>query len=114
MAFNFAECKAMARRVVQDTLGVAATYQDDSLIVPVPIRARFRNKMKRQGELNDDGYAEVIEGIEQIILIPGDFPELTFKRGGTVTIPEYRLELILDTREPVTGPLTEIWHVARA
>lgn len=113
MSFNFAQCKAMARRVVQDTLGVPATYQDDSLIVPVPIRARFRNRMKRQGELNDEGYAEVIEGIEQIILIPEDFPDVVFKRGGVVRIPDLRLELVLDTREPVTGPLTEIWHVAR-
>ena len=113
MPFNFAECKANARRVVQDTLGVAASYQDDSLIVPVPIRARFRNRIKLQGELNDEGYAEVMEGIEQIVLIPSDYPTLTFKRGGRVSIPEYRLDLILDSREPVTGPLTEIWHVVR-
>jgi hypothetical protein len=114
MPFNFADCKVLVRRVVQDTLGVQAFYQDDSLITPVPVRARFRNKMKRMGELNDDGYSEVIEGIEQIILIPSDYPDVKFKQGGQLTIPEYRLSLTLDVLEPVTGPLTEVWHVSRS
>lgn len=113
MAFDFASLKANARRVVQDTLGVAASYQDDSMVAPADIRVRYKNKLKRMGELNDEGFAEVLEGIDQIVLIPSDYPDIEFKRGGVVTIPQYGLSFALDFMEPHTGPLTRVWHVAK-
>ncbi len=113
MSFDFASLKATTRRVVQDTLGVSATYQDDSMDEPVSVCVRYKNKVKRMGELNDGGYAEVIEGIDQIVLIPSDYPEVTFKRGGTITITQYDATYVLDFAEPTNGPLTQVWHVAR-
>ena len=115
MTFDFASEVAQARRVVHDTLGVAATYQDDSMDAPEDIKVRWHNKITTHGDLLETGYAQLIEGIDRIILVPEDTPDITFKRTGIVTITAWGtpgFAFTLDTQEPATGPLEQVWKVS--
>lgn len=118
MAFDFAETKALTRRVVHQTFGVEAFYTDASVNAPIRIRARLHNRISRPfGDLDGAGYSEVIEGIDRIVLIPEDvdgYP-VALQRGGVLTFPTMLpgVEFILEHREPATGPLEEAWAVSR-
>lgn len=118
MSFDFASAKALVRRVVHSTLGVRAFYSDDSVDTPVEIRVRWHNKLSRPfGDLENGGYAEVIEGIDRIVLIPEDvdgFP-ITLKRLGVISDIDFMpgVQFILEMREPADGPLEEAWTVTR-
>ncbi len=119
MSFDFASAKALVRRAVQDTLGVQAFYSDASVDAPVEIKARWHNRVSRpMGDLNDGGYAEIIEGIDRIVLIPvavKNGKRLAMERGGVITLPTVLsgVEFILEHKEPDTGPLEEAWVVTR-
>ncbi len=118
MPFDFATAKANARRAVNAAFGVQAFYSDAAINTPVEIRARWHNRISRPfGDLENGGYAEVIEGIDRIVLIPEDihgYP-VVLKRGGTVTLPTLLpdVEFELEHKEPATGPLEEAWAVTR-
>lgn len=114
MGFDFATAKLNLRRAVHSTLGVDATYVDDSLSEPVPITARWHNKIDRFGDPEDMGYAEAVQGIDRIGIIPTDYPTVTFKRGGRVSFPAYGNAFILDVLEPSDGPLTRWWQAVLA
>lgn len=111
MAFDFAALKAKTRRVVHNTLAVEAFYQDDSMSAPQPIRARWHNKVDRFGDLMDQGYAEVVQGVDRVVLFPTDYPTLNFVRGGVVTFPSYRRAFRLEILEPSDGPYRAVWQV---
>lgn len=104
MTFNFADLKAESRRAVHDVLGVDAFYQDDSMSAPERIRARWFNKVARFGDLVEQGYAEVIEGVDRIVVYPCDTPVVTFRKGGVITFPVYNRSFVLNTLEPSDGP----------
>lgn len=125
MSFDFAKIKAKVRKVVHNTLSVSAQYSDDFITDPVCINARWHSKLELQGDLNYQGYAEVLEGIDRIIFYIVDARELNIKRGGLVTFTAYAQKLddgnyssppsfLLDSKEPVAGPHEEIWRVTRA
>lgn len=118
MPFDFAAAKSLVRRAVNTTFGVQAFYTDASVDVPVEIRARWHNRLSRPfGDLNGDGYAEVIEGIDRIVLIPETVNGMpvVLQRAGVVTFPTVLpgVEFILEHKEPATGPLEEAWAVTR-
>lgn len=124
MPFDFATVKSVARRKVQQTFGVQAFYSDASVNPPVEIRARWHNRISKPfGNLQDgDGYAEIIEGIDRIVLIPEIVVDgqvttdlVTLQRLGVITLPTMLpgVEFILEHREPSTGPLEEAWAVTR-
>lgn len=111
--FNFAELKAQVRRVTQDVLGVPASYQDDSMSAPAPITARLRSRTDDIGDLNDGGYATFTQSIDRIVVIPQDFPDITFKPGGYIHFTDTNLKYQLDILEMKNGPLTELWRVSQ-
>ena len=104
MSFNFADLKSETRRAVHDVLGVSALYQDDSMSAPQPITARWFNKVARFGDLVEQGYAEVVEGVDRIVLFPCDYPMVNFRKGGLISFPDYKRTFVLDTLEPPDGP----------
>lgn len=118
MAFDFANAKTLARRAVQTAFGVLALYSSATVNPPVEIRARWHHRLSRPfGDLENGGYAEVIEGIDRIVLIPEtvDGEPVVLARKGVITFPEMLpgVEFELDHREPSDGPLEEAWAVAR-
>lgn len=112
MTFNFADLKAETRRVVHDTLGVPAFYQDDSMSAPKVITARWFNKVAKYGDLVETGYAEVVEGVDRVVLFPCDTPTIRFARNGVITFPAYNRSFRLDILEPADGPSEQqVWQV---
>lgn len=113
MAFDFAAAKGQMRQVVMDTLGVDALYQDHTLSAPVPIRARWHTKIDRFGDMGNAGYAEVIEGIERVILTITQAREIGVRTTGVITFPTLGgVKVTLAAQEPRDGPIEEIWSVS--
>lgn len=120
MPFDFASVKSLVRRTVHKTFGVQAFYTDDSVDAPIETRARLHNRISKPfGDLVDGaGYAEVIEGIDRIVLIPEDlqgFP-FTLKRGGVITFPQTHpgQEFVLEYMEPEGALHPEVaWQVSK-
>lgn len=131
MAFDFTQVKIAARRAVHATLGVRALYQDSSLSSPVEIKARWHNKIDRFGDLDNQSYAELIQGIDRVVFAAADARTIDVKRGGILTFPGYGagtgvglgsplggsetgpLAFVLQNREPSDGPYKEVWSVTR-
>lgn len=78
-----------------------------------PITARWHSKIVRQGDLESSGYAEVIDGIDRIVLIPEDTPCVEFRQGGTITFEDDGRVFRLVSLEPQDGPLHQIWHAVQ-
>lgn len=113
MAFDFASAKKSARRAVMKTLGVDAFYIDSSMTAAVPIRARWHTKIDRFGDNGNIGYAEVIEGVQRLILDVAQARAIGVKRNGVVTFPTLDgVRVTLDQMEPSDGPIEEIWVVS--
>ncbi len=114
MAFDFAAAKLQSRQVVHATLGVAGLYQDNSMSTPEPIRVRWHSKIDRFGDLENGGYAEVIEGIDRVIFSEADARALNVKHAGVVTIASLGgVTLVLSAMEPADGPYEECWTVSK-
>ena len=119
MAFSFAKAKSLVRRTVHKTFGVPAFYKDSSLSEPVAISARWHNKIERMGDLDNQGYAEIIQGIDRVLFDATEARTVGVKRLGEVSFPELVATptsaiptFILNTRETETGPDREIWLVS--
>lgn len=112
---SFAQAKARMRRVVHDTMGVAATYQDACMLAPLDLRVRFHTK--RLSPLGDigEGYAEVIENTDRIVFDAEQLAALGLvpSKGGIVVLKDDGLVVRLATKDEKTGPIEEIWTVVR-
>lgn len=116
MAFNFSACKALARRTVHTYLSVGALYTHSPLDEPVGLRVRWHNKIARFGDLEDGGYAEIVEGINRLIFDADELDEkgIVLMKGAKVTLTDpgfNNAALVLDTAEPRIGPIEVIWGV---
>lgn len=118
MPFDFAKTKALVRQTVHKTFGVPALYMDSTKQQPVAVRVRWHSRIERTGDLDNQGYAEVIQGIDRIVFLSSEARLNGVKKNGTVKIlnplepgvdePTFSLS----TRDPNTGPVEEIWNVA--
>ncbi len=118
MAFDIAKTKSLVRRTVHDTFGVRAFYKDTSMNVAAALRARWHNKIDRFGDLESQGYAEIVQGIDRVIFEAAEARRLNVRRGGEVTFPSApgtvaALAFILQVREPSNGAFEECWTVSR-
>lgn len=119
--FDWMSVKALARGTVHKTFRVAATYQDNAMEAPVDIYVRYHTKIAQTGDLESGGYAEVIVGIDRIVFNRDELseiaPPIKLRHRGVVTLthPKFNgVHFWLETREPVDGPVDEIWAVTRA
>ncbi|ECH9559507.1 hypothetical protein ZT45_20930 [Salmonella enterica subsp. enterica] len=120
MASNFAAIKAKARRDVHASLSVAARYENYAQDVIVDdISVRWHNKIAIMGDLENGGYANVIEGIERIIFMRDELNAkgIMLSEGDSIIMTAEGCEnarLVLKTQEPIVGPVEIVWQVARA
>lgn len=126
MAFNWSAIKASTRRAVHDTFKVRALYHDPRMSEPMPVSVRWHNKIGVIGQETNQGYAEVIEGIDRVIfnreeleksaIITPDRNPIMPMKGGTIQLvdPLFNNSVLrLDSREPIVGPVDEVWNVVR-
>lgn len=117
--FDWAELKATARQAVHATFGVQAFYTDAVVTVPIEMRARLHDRTGKPygGLVDGDGYADIVESIDQIVLIPVDVNGacVTLRRNGVFTFPTMfpGATFKLDLKIPSQGPLEERWQVSR-
>lgn len=114
-AFSFADFKRQSRREVHATFAVAALYSD-TVVTGVGVTVRYHNKILRTGNLQNSGYADIVEGIDRLIFDDAEMASkvLTLRRDGIVTIPEYGgAAFILDTRDVQDGPVEVAWNVVK-
>lgn len=120
--FDWMATKALARQTVHSTFGVSATYQDNTLDYPVPITVRYHTKLVQTGDLEGAGYAEIIEGVDRIVfnrdqlLTANNGAPVSLEHRGVVTLTTPSLagvQFWLETRDPVNGPVEEVWNVKR-
>lgn len=116
MSFRFSAIKALARRTVHNTLSVASLYSYSTLFVDVELRVRWHHKIARIGDLEDGGYAEIVEGVNRLIFSRTELNEkgVVLHHGGRIVLidPEFNnTVLILDHAEDSSGPEEEIWAV---
>ncbi len=85
--------------------------------MPEAVSLSVRFHTRRLAPFGDigDGFAQVIENSDRLVF---DTEELTTKgivptRGATVVFPEFGITATLDTRDPTTGPIEEIWTFSR-
>ena len=115
MAFNFADAKARARRVVHSTFGVPAQLKSTSMSVPEPISARLHEATTVYGDLLDQGFAQTMEAVDRIVFVPSDFPEGLVARTNSEVTFAHRpgIIFVLSTKEVSDGPLEEVWQATR-
>lgn len=131
MAFSFSKAKSLVRRIVHKTFGVPAFYKDSSLSKPVEMSARWHSKIERVGDLDNQGFAEIIQGIDRVIFDVAEARQIGIRRNGEISFPELSSGLgvslggvlggegsgppafILNSREECSGPNEEIWLVTR-
>lgn len=126
LSFNWASLKASTRRAVHDTFKVNALYQDAFMSQPLAVSVRWHNKIGVVGQDTNDGYAEVIEGVDRLIFNREELQRLAHvtdnnqplypTKGGKVKLTDPLFNgavLVLDTKEPTTGPVDEVWNVTR-
>lgn len=117
MAFDFASVKAQTRKVVHDTMSVAALYSD-AQVTDAEITVRFHTKINRFGDMLEHGWSEVVEGVNRLIFSSDELSEksITLRNGGVVklTAPGFEdISLALHVQEPATGPSQVVWQVSQ-
>ncbi len=104
------------RRDVHAAFAYVATYEDDTVIVPVPITVRWHDKTERVGNINGGDYAEILSTIEHLLFNSEeiDTKGITLVRGGLIKLTEFGdYELQLDALDPPDGPIKIVWSVVR-
>lgn len=125
-SFDWAKLKASTRRLVHDVFKVNALYQDAFMSEPIAVTVRWHNKIGVVGQETNDGYAEVIEGVDRLVFNRDELMSLARfmdnrkplvpVKGGKVKLTDPLFNgaiLVLDTKEPTTGPVDEVWNVTR-
>jgi hypothetical protein len=114
-SFDWAATKALIRQTVHDVLQVDATVVVAPGDAPQAVTVRWHDKINRFGNLENAGWAQVVEGIDRLIF---NKPELTSKAivltsNSVITLLSGGDKFQLDVKEPPQGPVEEIWVVMR-
>lgn len=103
------------RKVVHEALSVSALYSD-SVVTNIPITVRWHSKISVHGDLENQGYAQILEGVDRLLFYDAELAAATLElqRGGQIVIAAYQNATFeLDVRQPTDGPVNVIWSVAR-
>lgn len=99
---SWATIRAAAKRAVHDTFAREATYTAPAEgATPVPARIRLHTKFLRFGDLDREGYAQVIDDVNQVIV---DVGEVTPEMHGLIDfagIRKYRITNVVPDESSV-------------
>ncbi len=115
MTGNWATLKRLCRQTVHDVMAIDALYSDSTVVAPVGITARFHTKLTLMGDLDQQGYASMIEGIKSIIFNQPELTSksLTLRRNGKVEFPDLGLTLFLDSQNEPDDRIEVVWIVTK-
>lgn len=105
---NWADTKRQARLRVHAQFAVSAEYTPPLAgATPIPCQVRLHNKIARFGDLDREGYAEVVEDINRVIFLQS---EVTPARLGLVTLYSGQ-QFTIDVIEPPTDDTVVVCNV---
>jgi hypothetical protein len=114
---DFAALIARSRRKVHNTFAFACEYVDGTLAAPVELRVRWHYKQAPIGDIENTGYAMIIDLIEKAIFDKDELlaKGVTVAAGGRLTVkaPGFETVLVIDTQEDQPGPVNEVWRVGK-
>jgi hypothetical protein len=84
---DWAQVRRKARRVVHDTFAISAVYSSP-LGVETPCKARMHNELQVHGDLDREGFSQVIENDNRVIL---DGLVVTPEKHGTILFTDYNV-----------------------
>ena len=119
MTVDFASLKAKTRRIVHNTFAVSANYRSSANAAPVALHVRWHyavaNAKPPVALRSGSELAVDIEGPEKIVFDRDELAAngITPVHAGIVDIPAFGVSLILDTDQPITGPVDVVWVVVR-
>lgn len=117
MSFEFTSALANMRKIVHVTMGHPAVYRASRSSAPVVVTVRWHDKLVMQGDLANQGFSQVLEGVDRVIFNKEELAQknAVLARGGTLTLgPKWdNAVLNLETLEPSHGPGDVIWKVSR-
>jgi hypothetical protein len=113
MASRFAETLAKARQVVHDHLSFAAVYQENDAADPVELSVRRHSKIALSGDLDGQGYTEILEGVNRLVFNKPELAEksVTLVEGGVIKVTSSGERFVLCVKEKVRGVVEESWQV---
>lgn len=104
---GWSETRQAARLAVHREFGVPASYlAPTDGAEPAACTVRFHTRVARFGDLDREGYAQVVEDVNRVIFLNA---EVTTARRGVVTINSR--DYVLETQEPSDDGLTSVWNV---
>lgn len=117
---SFVDLKARSRRTVHAVFAVPCTLQNTDGTWPLSVR--LHDRIVTGGDLNSEGFAGIIEGVQRAVFsreelgAADDGIGVVPERGDILTFPDYLglgqdVVLELDARDPYDGPITEKWSV---
>lgn len=96
---NWATIRAAAKRVVHDTFARDATYTAPTVgATPVAARIRLHTQYLRFGDLDREGYAQVIDDVNQVMVDTG---EIVPAKHGLINFENIRLYRITEVIKEV-------------
>lgn len=108
--------RTQARRDIHAAFAYAATYEDDVVVVPVPITVRWHAKAEIVGNISGGDYSEILSTIQNLLFNSEEIASkgITLKHGGLVKLTDFgNYALELDVQEPPDGPIKIRWTVIR-
>jgi hypothetical protein len=110
------EIRAAARKIVHSQFALPAFYSTaDASTIEMPVSVRLHNDLKKFGDLDREGYARVLETVNQIVF---DKDEVMPERNATVTFRfddeedlVYNLDVILPSPDGGRYVRTEVSRV---
>lgn len=98
---------------------------------PVELTARWHNKIVNMGDLDGEGYAEFIEGLDRVVFDATEARKFDVRPGGQIWFPDLGSgfgaafgsplggsgiappKFNLRVRNPDDGPFEEVWEITR-
>lgn len=118
MAYDHAAFKSRTRRIVHKVFGIPMLYSHRTLAAPVPLRGRYHSKQQVISDMESEGYSVTVDGIERVVFLIDALAEagIVVEKGATVKVDDPHWPstvLIIDSKEPQSGPEEEIWRVVK-
>lgn len=116
MAFDRAALLTRHRRALHDTLSLPVVMTNATTLVGVALRARWHSKTVINGDLTFQGWSQEIDGLHSLMFDRAELSEkgIVLKRGDKVTFEHVGVSLSLDSLEPVSNEVDEVWRVVQS
>lgn len=112
---NWVELRNAARAVVHNTFRRAAHYYPTADVsgAGVAVSIRLHSLIVREGDLDREGYSQVMEDVERMVFVTTEVMTNSIQRGGYIRIDDNMVVYRLELREPSRDNYSATFQVRR-